>query len=254
MKMPKQSSRGSMGIPSEIHPDTLARQRAQSEAMREQAKENVDPAFAAETMQFPAESGEDEQEEEDGDEAAAPAQVEEPSAAAKEAAAAAKDAHPVLIMRRLGVEITDEDFHNYLFKGYIEKTIKIAYDPLTKKPFTATFRTLTTQEYDEVDELLAEEMDSRKMTVAGRDSRRSVWLLAFAMIKVDGRLLAADVLKKGPNGVALVDTKATARRRIEMTRSFSGTILDKSSRLYGAFVAALTMMMEDPESNYLKKP
>lgn len=257
MKLPRRS----MGIPQEIHPDTIARQRAQADEAKKAARENTDPAFAMDTMQFPADSdeagaaaGEDHgaagQEDAPGlDEALSPE-------AAKAAAAAemAKSAHPISILERIGVTVTDDDFHSYLFAGFIEKTLKICYDPLTKKPFTATFRTLTAQEYDEIDECLAEELDKLKMTGAGRDARRSVWILAFAMVKVDGRPLVEPVLKKSARGTDIVDTKATAKRRVEITRAFSAVILDKSSRLYGTFTTALSILMEDPENTYLKKP
>lgn len=231
MKMPRPAMRGSMGIPEEMRPERVF------------AKEDQP------TQEAPMFEG-------DGDDYQQSMAAEEPAAVSeevKQAAQAAKDSDPREILKRIGTELTDEDVNKLLFKGYIDKQIKICYDPLGKKAYVATFKTLTAQEYDEVDELLAEEMDRLKMTVNGRDARRSTWLLAFAMTHINGMPLQKPITKK-VGSIEMVDTLETGKSRIKIIRALAPMILDKAARIYAAFTTAVALILEDPEQTLLKKP
>jgi hypothetical protein len=219
-----------MGIPEEMHPDKIFAKPPEPEDRPELPPDDLS----------------------DLEEPGAPEEPEEDQAA-KAAAEAALASDPREVLKRLGIELTDEDVNRLLFKGYIEKPIKLCYDPLTKKPYVATFKTLTAQEYDEVDELLSEEMDNLKMTVNGRDARRSTWVLAFAMTHINGMILQKPEMKK-VGKVEMIDTKATAEKRIKTIRALAPMILDKASRVYAAFTATISLILEDPEHNLIKKP
>jgi len=245
MKMPR--PKGSFGIPPEIHPDHMKKQREELEAREAERPERYadsefDPAVMAQGAP-----------EETAPEASAQqtqAQESEPSEEAKHAAEAAKNSDPVAILKRLGIELTEEDCSRLLFKGFVEKDIKICYDPLKKRDFTGTFKTLTGREYDQVDELLAEEISKNPMTVNGKDSRHSTWLLSFALTSINGMALQKPIFEKD----GTVDTKKTAAERIKVVRALSPFVLDKASRIYAAFTVAIQLILEDPEKVYLKKP
>lgn len=161
----------------------------------------------------------------------------------------AQDATPQAILKRLGIEMTAEDCNRLLFKGYVTKDIKITHDPSTGQDFIGRFKTLTSEEFDLVDELLAEEMNSKKMTVNGREARHSTWILAFSLTHINDAELQKPVFvdKK-------IDIRGTAESRVAIIRKLSPYVLDKASRVYGALSAAISLIIEDPAKEFIKKP
>ncbi len=130
-----------------------------------------------------------------------------------------------------------------------EKIVDICYNPKTKKQFTAVFKTLTGDEYDYADELLAEELKDVEMTRAGLDSRRNMWILAFGVTKLDGR----DIVK--PYVVAgKYDPKATAKARKAVISAMSPAILNRLMRMHGIFSMQLDRLVESPNSGFLAEP
>lgn len=234
MKMPG-GARGSMGIPAAIHPDTIRAAR-EERAIKQAEREERAPEVSEAPPPPDDENGE-------------PA---EPGAGeAPPADAVAKALDPVEVLKVLGVELTSEDYNRLVFKGYITKDIVISFNPLTQADVKATFKTLTAQEHDEVDELLAGEMKQLDMTTAGRDSRQGTWILAFSMTHIDGMELQKAVMQK--NSSTRIDTKETAKRRVRIVRALSPYVIESAANAYNAFSTAIRLISADPKKVFLKK-
>lgn len=237
MKIPgAQKARGSFGIPEHMNPEHLATEvRKEERAPVDNGQPGAvfagDPEFSPETMPALATDTSAKAEKELNDEAAA------------------KSAPLFILKDQLGVDFNADDFHRLLYKGYVEKIVDICYNPKTKKQFTAVFKTLTGDEYDYADELLAEELKDVEMTRAGLDSRRNMWILAFGVTKLDGR----DIVK--PYVVAgKYDPKATAKARKAVISAMSPAILNRLMRMHGIFSMQLDRLVESPNSGFLAEP
>lgn len=157
---------------------------------------------------------------------------------------------PLEALTKLGIYMEDEDFHKILFKGFVEKDVAIVKGFRGVKGLNATFKTLTVKEYDLVDELLAEEYRETKMTNDGFMSRRSLWILAFGITKLQGRPLPVvfeDDAKK------TVDDKATAKARRAVLGETSHGVINRMIHIHGAMTLAIENIINDPEAEFLKK-
>lgn len=152
-------------------------------------------------------------------------------------------------LKKVGIELTEEDFHKILFRGFVEKDVEIFPAMGANKRLYVTMKTLTGHEYDEVDELLAEEIRDKKMTNDGYTTRRSMWILAYGISSLQGKKVHPDVLRDDE-----LDTKATAKKKREVLGRLSPAVLSKLMRIHGIFTANLNLIIEDPESQLLKKP
>ena len=152
-------------------------------------------------------------------------------------------------LKKVGIELTEDDFHKILFKGYIEKEVEIFPSVRGNKRFYVGMKTLTGHEYDEVDEPLAEEIRDKKMTNDGYTTRRSMWIIAYGISTILGKKVHPDVLRDD-----VVDTKETAKKRREVLGKLSPAILSKLMRIHGVLTVNLNAIVEDPESQLLKKP
>jgi len=159
---------------------------------------------------------------------------------------------PTEALRRIGVELDDEDFQKLFFRGFIEKEVNIFPGRGGQKSFTITFKTLTGQEYDEVDELLADDIQGVKMTNDGYATRRNMWTLAFAVSQLAGKPVCKPVMKASSSG-EVVDTKETAKKRRDVLSRLSGSVISKMMRTFGVFSVAVSDLVESPESDLLKK-
>lgn len=161
-----------------------------------------------------------------------------------------KQTDPMAILKRLGVEATEEDFHNMIFRGYIEKVVPIQTNPLNKEStLEAKLRLLTAEEAELVDELVAEELDNVKMTNTGLDARRASWILAFAVQELFGRPIVRPVMK----GNNEVDLKETAKLRRKVLLKMNASVLNRISWIHAQLFTAFDQIQREANSDFLKK-
>lgn len=160
---------------------------------------------------------------------------------------------PEEALKQIGIELDDEDFQKLFFRGFIEKEVKLFSGRGGQKDFTVTFKTLTGQEYDEVDELLADDIQATKMTNDGYATRRNMWTLAFAVSHLAGKPVCKPVMKTTASG-EVVDLKETAKKRRDVLCRLSGGVISKMMRTFGIFSVSVNDLIETPESDHLKKP
>ena len=149
---------------------------------------------------------------------------------------------PKEMLAEVGVELNEDDFHNLVFRGYIEKDIEVVKNPISGKPLTATVKTLTAEEVDLVDELLVEELETTKMSNAGMETRRSVWIGAMAVTKLMGRPL----VKKPPvdeNGD--VDIKAFTKAKKSVLIKLAPFVVDKIIQKHATIVTSYNLILNN---------
>lgn len=205
MKAPQGPAQGSMGIPPNIQ---AAGERAREEASRrrEEQEKPLEPppatALADATLT-------DEQ---------------------------VKQAEPMKILEQLGITFTEEMFSALLFKGFVEIPVEIVKGRLTVK-----FKTLTTEEHDFVDELVAEELKDKNMTNEGFQNRRSLWVLSFGTVEMQGRPVAKLVIKD-----KALDLLATVKLRREVLGKLAPAVINPMIQKHGAMTVAFNMIVADP--------
>lgn len=206
---------GSFGIPPEIA-KAAERKRAEAEERKKMSQEGE--AQAAPT----------------------PTPVEEAKAQSEQVDVSGED--PQKILEKLGAKFTDDDFQKLLFKGFYETELEIV-----KGKFKATFRTLTGNEYDELDEILADEIKTIDMTTEGFNARRAMLVISYGITHLMGKPVSKVVVNKDKT----VDTKATARERRKVLGALSPAISNLLIQKHGALTVALNLLVADPEK-YLK--
>lgn len=162
-------------------------------------------------------------------------------------------------LAEMGVEITGDEWSSVLYKGFLEKELKILDVPDKKtkqlKPFKMTFRTLTAEEHDLADALLAEEVRNTNMTKEGYDNRKQVWHFALALQKVDGRVFCDPLLKPNPDTQKdEVDRTATAKKKRQLVGKMSPSVVSIASTKFWRFKGLIDLLLEDPNQIFLEKP
>lgn len=196
--------RGSFGIP-----DDMAEAARRAQARKEQPKAESSPAKEAQP-------------------------AEEPTPPVEEQPSINKKLNPIETLRTLGIEFTEDDLQNLVLYARYEAEVDVI-----KGHLKASVKMLNTKEYDEIDELLGEEIDeNRNITMEALNNRRSMWILAYGVTKLNGKALAKPV-----NG----DSKATARAKRDVLRALSSVVINKLSRIHGTIHTAITLIGEDPE-------
>jgi hypothetical protein len=193
---------------------------------------------------FESDPSEQEEQEEQG---------EEESAQHQEEALVIKNPLEVL-KSSFGIVLEDEDFHKILFRGFVEKDIEAVPSIRGSKPLIATIKSLNGQEYDLVDELLAEDIRDVRMTNDGYSTRRNMWILSFAIPKLQGKSYVSPVLMKDQEGKDVLDAKATAKKRRAKLATLNAAVLTRLMKIHGQLTLAINAIMEDPEADFLKKP
>lgn len=154
---------------------------------------------------------------------------------------------PLDILKSHGIEPSENDYHSLLFRGFVEKSVNIASIPGGKK-LTAKIKTLTTEEVEAVDELVAKDIENIPMTQVGLDARRSSWSLAFAVTELNEKPVCKPVM----NGNK-IDIKATAAERREVLTKMSPYIIDKVIRIHAEMSAAFSLLVTDTSEDIVKK-
>lgn len=158
---------------------------------------------------------------------------------------------PLENLKKIGVELTDDDFHKIIFRGYLEKEIVVVAPIRGTKPLVATFRTLTGREVDEVDELMAEEVRDVQMTNDGFQTRRSMWIISYGIPQLMGKPVCQPVMAgKDSNKINM---KATVKERRRVFSALNPGILTKMMHIHGVFTVSINGILAEPEADYLKK-
>lgn len=238
------ATRGSFGIPPEMHPDRTmgqqsGRQPASPEGARAAPPVSNDDGFEAS------------EEDEDADDAA---ELEEPQEDSSDTA----KTNPKKILAEMGVTLTGQDWSDFIFKGYMEKRILIAEIPSDDgelRPFYATFRTVTGEQADAADGLLAEEVRESQMTVDGVGTRREMWNLSFAIQKLDDKAVCKTVTTTDPKTKETKpDLIATVKEKRKLLSKMAPMILQTLMSKYWTFLGQVKAILENPKSNFLEKP
>lgn len=120
----------------------------------------------------------------------------------------------------LGIEITDEDVQNYLFKGHIVKSV-----PLLGQ-HVLTFKTSQSQEVDEADELTEKHFEGRRPSDIEWLNYRSKVLIAFGWVKLDGAGIGN-----------------SAKERLEYIQGHGSQMLETVGRKYKLFQDAISEVL-----------
>lgn len=227
MKIAGNNIRSSMGLPREARE---AVRQYQEKRETEAEKEPSDPPEAPEP-----------EVDEDFTEDEAPEKEPSPTDGLKS---------PTEMLEDIGVQLTEDDFHNYLFKGYIEKdVVAIPFPGNPEKNFIVTYRTLTVEDHNLIDEILAEDAKAINMTNDGFSSRRSSLLLAASVHKIAGKSIAKPV--NGEDGKP--SRKLTIISRRDMLKQLSDHVTDRMIRCQQLLSLAIRTIIVDPKQSPLKK-
>jgi hypothetical protein len=226
-----QGVKGSFGIPAE-HREAMEKRKAAQEAGHAEEPS----AQAAESSEgWPMEEG-------------TSAQPDNPDEAPGETEESFLGKGPREVLKKIGVEPTEKDFHDLIFRGYIEKTVDIVQNPVSKMKLTAKLKSLTNEELDFVDELLANDLDSVKATRDGLETRRGMWVMSFAIIELSGKILTKPILSDGKP-----DLKAMAMVRRKVLTNLSPFILREIMKVHAELVTSFDALLWEPKSAELKK-
>lgn len=157
---------------------------------------------------------------------------------------------PIERLAKIGVVLSDDDFHKIIFKGYLEKDIVVVPSIRGTKPFVATFKTMTGAEMDEADELLAEDIGETRMTNEGYQMRRSMWFVCYGVVKLMGKPVCQPVVD---SKTGISNTKATAQAKRRVLSALSPAVLSKIMFIHATFIGSINGIIADPEADYLKK-
>lgn len=167
-----------------------------------------------------------------------------------------KEDSPLECLKRIGVELSDDDLFKIIFRGYLEKEIVVVLPVGGRtKPLVATFRTLTGEEVDAADELLAEEIGDTKMTNDGYHTRRSMWILSYGLTHLAGKPVCNPVeyTKSKSEDAPKFNMKATIKLRRKVLSTLNPGVLAKMMHLHSIFTVNINAIIANPEADYLKK-
>jgi len=150
---------------------------------------------------------------------------------------AVEDASPEKILADMGIEFNDDDLQHLIFKGFIEKEVEII-----KGKFKATLKTLTGDEYDLADEMVANELNTLNMTKDGMRARYSQWIMVFGITKLNGKILSKGVLDKEGK----YDVEATAEEKRNVLGALSAAVTNLLIEKHTQFNLAVTQIIRDP--------
>jgi hypothetical protein len=149
------------------------------------------------------------------------------------------------VLEQLGVEFDDDDFQKLLFKGYVEKEVTVT--EFKGKPFKATIKTLTAEEYDMIDEILTEELKNVSMSPKVYDARRSMMIGCFGITKILGKPICKEVTDADGNP----DRKGMAMERRKVLKPLAPPLLNKIMEMHNSLTVATNLLIRNP-GNYGK--
>lgn len=218
----KNKPRGSMGIPAEIAPDRI---------LSKDAAPKEPPTVTDDGFSFGSTKAEKKE----------AAEVEETKDDTND---------PEAMLKSLGVELTEDDFVRYVFKGALEKTF--ALYGFKGREFTVSLKTLTPKEVEAADWCWMKEVDDENhVSRDSGDRRRSVWLVSASLQGICGKSMppSGPVMKDGK-----VDLKATIAAKRDILQEMGEATMGRIIQTYYRFSFAIGALLNDPEKGYLKKP
>lgn len=153
---------------------------------------------------------------------------------------------PRKALAELGIELTDKDFHSILYRGYMEKVVEVVPALGSVTAMMARIKTLTPDDYDLVDELVAEDLDTIKGTNLGFQTRRELWTISLSTIEINGREIAQ--IKRDKSSEP--DLRALARERRKMLSQLSPAVINKLIKINSTVTWAIAAIVEDPKANF----
>jgi hypothetical protein len=214
VRLSETKGRGSFGIPEEL--------RVASEKQKTRAK------VSSEVFEEAEESAQPEQTEEKKEESKKEESAKNPEESAQD------------ILEGLGASFSEEDFQRLIFKGYYEAEV-----PIVKDRLKAKIRTLTSNEYDEVDEIIAGEIKDIDMTNDGMRARQSMWIISFSVVELNGKPLCKPI--KAADGS--LDLKAMATERRKAFKAMAPAVVNILIQKQAAITIAINMITANPGEN-----
>ena len=153
---------------------------------------------------------------------------------------------PISELKKIGVDLTDDDIHQYCFKGYLEKEVPVM--KTKKRNLTVTLRTLTGEQYIIVDRKLADIVPIKPMTREGLDNLRSLYVLSYGVTALSGNPLVRVITGGVPK-----DQETIGDEAFEALTSLSSGILNKIMRLHAIFSTSLHLLVEKGDSPFLNE-
>jgi hypothetical protein len=140
-----------------------------------------------------------------------------------------------LIQESLGIEFTEEDFQQLLFKGSVDKEVVILPGRLK-----AIFHSLDVDEWQEVDELLTEEVNDVPMTKEGLEVRRGLLSISYGITHLQGAPLSQPIMDKKKSGK--LDTRKMAKERRRKIGEMSPAVVNIMLAKHASFTRMLDMI------------
>jgi len=157
------------------------------------------------------------------------------------------DLSPHALLKKYNINFGTEEFQQVLFRGYVEFKNVVVVKGIkgSVSDFTATVRTLTGKEYDEVDEILADEARNIRMTNEGFQTRRNMLIISYGVTHLAGKPLVTATEEDTSKDIAL------ARRKV--LSMLSAPVITKLMNCQSSVQIAVNAFIEDPEGTLLKK-
>ena len=233
MKTHQSRPRGSFGIPPEAH-----------EAAAKFREKQAEDAAMEEEEEGPG-AVEEEEEEDSAEDAHKPAPP-PPQTYGSETVVELTKKKPRDALNAIGLSLTDQDFQSVLYRGYVEKEMELVPAIGGIKPMMVKLKTLTPEEFNLVDELVAEDLENIKGTNTGFQVRRELWNVAFATIEINGREIAKVKRDKDTEP----DLKDLARKRQKILQQLAPGVINKLMKTVTIMGWAISAIVEDPKSNF----
>lgn len=145
---------------------------------------------------------------------------------------------PQDILKALDITYDEKDLQSILLTGTLEKEIKIV------KSLTAKIHLLRTSEVEAVDELVANDITTRKFTQLGVENRRNLWTLCFAIEAINGKQLTKTSRTKDP--------LEYAKEKEAIIQGMSPALLDAITRKHASMQIAYNTILFGEDSDSLK--
>lgn len=227
--------KGSFGIPQHMRAALEQSEKAKQEGLEPPQSER--PSVDGDMPQAYADEGFD--------------TTDEPASATKDTPTPLKDPLQVL-KEEYNIELTSDDIQRIIFKGYTEKDATVIPSIMGSQPLVATFKTLTGTEYELADEMLAEEIRDVRMTNDGFSTRRGMWLLAYGLKKIQGKLYYTP--KFLDDAKKVLDKKGTLNARKDKLGDFSPVVLAKMMAIQSDLTIAVNYIFSHDNGEIVKKP
>lgn len=157
----------------------------------------------------------------------------------------AEQAKTMAVLKELGVEFLENDFQSLIIKGFVEKNITIVQ--YKNIQLVATMKSLTADDYDDVEEILMREVNEVATTSNGGINKKAMLYLCYSITKLNGKPVNKTVFKD--KAKTTVDTKRTALKRREVLRKMDGHVIDLMTRKQASYSLCMRQIINDPEQH-----